>query len=188
MILAPLLILSALGWAGAEIAMLATGGVGAVPGTVATLALFLLGAGIFAARSEPDMVRAGRVGIVMTAFAALSYGMVMIIVLTSGTLGAIAAGEIGYGDVVLTPFYLLALVFLEAGLIGFAVHFAKAASAPRWLARGFAALAIAHAVRLFIPGVFWWHAAANIALALMLAYLGLRALDRVRRQSVLRKR
>ncbi|MCD7058332.1 hypothetical protein [Pelagibacterium xiamenense] len=179
MILALLLIVSTLGWAGAEAVMLASGGVGVADGTVATVALFLVGAGIFAARSEPGMARAGRVGIVMIAFAALSYGMVMIIVLTSGTLGAIAAGEIGYGDVVLTPFYLLALIFLEAGLIGFALHF-RAAPAPRWLAPAFAALAIAHAIRLIVPGAFVWHAVANAAVALLLAYLGLRALERRR--------
>lgn len=178
MIIALLLILAALAWAGAELAMLAGGGVGIIDGTVATVALFLIGAGIFAARTEPGMARPGRVGIVMLAFAAFSYAMVMIIVLTSGTLGAIAAGEIGYGDIVLTPFYLLALLFLATGLAAFVVHFLR--TGPRWLATVFAAAALAHVAQLVFPGAFGLAALAHASLALVLAYLGLRAFRRAR--------
>lgn len=179
MIHAVFLILSASALAGTELVMLATGGISVTTGWIATFAFFAVGGGVFAVRTEPGMARAGRVGIVMIAFAAASLAMVMIIVLSSGTLGALAAGEIGYGDIVLTPFYLLALIFLEAGLIAFTLHFAK--QGPAWLAPAFGALALVHAARLVFPGVFPLHAAANVCLALMLVYLGLRALVRARR-------
>lgn len=185
MILALFLILAALAWAGAELTMLVTGAMSVAAGWIMTVALFTIGAGVFAVRTEPAMARAGRVGIVMIAFAAASYAMVTIIILSSGTLGALATGEIGYGDIVLTPFYLLTLVFLLAGLIGFAVHFARAKSGPVWLAPAFAVLVLVHGARLALPDVFALHAAANLGLALMLIYLGLRALGRARRARTL---
>lgn len=180
MILAVFLILAAAVWGGAELTMLVTGTMSVAAGWITTVALFAIGGGVFAARTEPEMARAGRVGIVMIAFAAASYAMVTIIILSSGALGALATGEIGYGDIVLTPFYLLTLVFLEAGLIGFAMHFAKAKSGPAWLAPAFVVLALVHGARLVLPDIFALHAVANFGLALMLIYLGLRALGRAR--------
>lgn len=168
------LIAGALSWVASDAIALVNNGVGVLDGTIGTIGLFMVAAGIFALRTEPGMARQGRVGIVLVSFAALSFAMVQIITLTSGVLGAIDNGEITYGAMVWTPFYLLALVFMIGGLIGLGLHFRTQGQTALAVAVG--ALAIAHLARIFAYEAFWLHTGAGVAMALMLVTLGLRRL------------
>ncbi len=166
MIFALVLVLGSIGLAVSQTLVLSSGDITPFNGTVAILAWTAIAMGIWGAKDLPQMARPGRVGVVMICFAALSFGMVMIITLTSGTLGALQGGDIVYGDIVYTPFYVLALIFLVAGLAGFALHFL--ATGTHWLAAGCGILAIVHAGRLFIAEIIGFHASADLALALAL--------------------
>lgn len=150
------------------------GGVGVADGTLGTIGLFVLAAGIFTLRTEAGMGRAGRVGIVLVSFAAMSFAMVLIITLTSGVLGAIANGEITYGAIVWTPFYLLALAFIIGGLAALGIHYQ--AQGAWGLAVILGALALVHLSRAMAVEAFWLHRGAGIATALILAALGVRQL------------
>lgn len=172
MVLLILLIAGALGWLAAETMALLAGGIGVTDGTLGAIALFILAAGVFALRTETGMGRQGRVGIVLVAFAAMSFAMVLIITLTSGVLGAIAAGEITYGAMVWTPFYLLALAFMVGGLAALGLHYG--AQGQRGLALILGVLALAHFSRALAIETFWLHRGAGIATALVLAALGAR--------------
>ncbi|WP_127143696.1 hypothetical protein [Pelagibacterium montanilacus] len=161
------LLAGAAGWIGARALALLAGGMTPTSETLGAIALALVAIGIFALRQVPGMARAGRVGIVMIAFAAISFSMVAIITLTAGVLGAIDRGEIGYGDIVLTPFYVLALVFMVAGLAGFALHYR--ANGPTWLGVGFAILTMVQAARFFGGDLVMVHLSADMAVAGWLA-------------------
>lgn len=173
MVLSLLLIAGALGWLVAEAMALFSLGIGVADGTLGTVALFVLAAGIFALKDEPGMARPGRVGIVLVAFGALSFAMVLIITLTSGVLGAIANGEITYGAMVWTPFYLLALAFMVGGLAALGLHY-RHRPGGMGLAIVFGVLGLAHLARAFAIEAFWLHRGAGLATALVLAALGLR--------------
>ncbi len=173
MILTLLLVAGALGWLAAETLALAAGGIGVVDGTIGTIALFMLAIGVFSFRTEPGMARAGRVGIVLSSFAAMSFAMVLIITLTSGVLGAIANGEITYGTMVWTPFYLLALAFAIGGLVALGLHY-RAQPNGVWLAAILGLLAFAHLSRMVAIDAFWLHRGAAMATAVVFAGLGLR--------------
>lgn len=175
MILSLLLIAGALGWGVAEAIALGASSIGVLDGVLGTVALFVLAGGVFALKDEPGMARPGRVGIVLTCFGALSFGMVLIIILTSGVLGAIAGGEITYGAMVWTPFYVLALLFLVGGLGGLALHY-RQDRVTQAIAAACAVLALAHLARLFATEAFWFHRGTALATALLLAGLGVRRL------------
>lgn len=177
MIHALFLVAGALGWIAGE-GLALRDGITPANGTITTVALLLAGAGVWALRTEPGLGRAGRVGIVLVSFGALSLAMVMIITLTSGVLGVLAAGDMGYGDVVRTPFFILALAFLVGGLGAFALHYRRAPGAAPWLAALFVALALLHTARIVHADLFALHGLANIALAALLAGLGTRLLLR----------
>ncbi|WP_196260240.1 hypothetical protein [Pelagibacterium limicola] len=167
-----LLIAGAGGWLVAEAFALAAGGIGVFDGTLGTIALCVLAAGIFALKNETGLARTGRVGIVLFSFGAMSFAMVLIITLTSGVLGAIAAGEITYGAMVWTPFYLLALAFMAGGLLALGLHY-RDRPGMRPLAVVFGALALIHIARLVAYDTFWLHRAAGVATALTLAVIGI---------------
>jgi hypothetical protein len=175
MVLLVLLIAGALGWLIAETLALISGGIGIADGTLGTVALFCLAAGMFVLRTEPGMGRPGRVGIVLVSFAAMSFAMVLIITLTSGVLGAIANGEITYGAMVWTPFYLLALAFMVGGLVGLGLHY-RAQAGGRVITIVFGLLTLAHLSRAFAIEAFWLHRGAGMATALVLAALGIKRL------------
>jgi hypothetical protein len=172
MLLEILLIAGALGWLASEAMALINQVIGVLDGTIGTIALFVLAAGVFALRNETGMARAGRVGIVLVSFAALSFAMVLIITLTAGVLGALANGEITYGEIVWTPFYLLALVFMVGGLVGFGLHYR--AQGQTILAVVFGLVALAHLARIFAYDSFWLHTGAGMVTALIFAFLGMR--------------
>lgn len=172
MVLFLLLIAGALGWAAAETMALLAGGIGVADGTLGTVALFVLAAGIFALRTEPGMDRPGRVGIVLVAFGAMCFAMVLIITLTSGVLGAIANGEITYGAMVWTPFYLLSLAFLVGGLAALGLHY-RARPGGGMLAGALGGLAALHLLRAIFIESFGLHRGAAIATALLLAGIGI---------------
>lgn len=172
MIFPLLLITGALFWLIGESLMLLEGGPGIVNGTLIGVALSIVAIGIWAFRDAIGMSRPGRSGIVLLCFGLVSLAMVQIIILTSGTLGALMSGEISYGDMVLTPFYLLAILFMVTGLGGFALHYRRDGSAPRWIALGFAALALVQFTRIFLPGAVPLHGIADIGVAVLLALLG----------------
>lgn len=176
MVLLLLLIAGSAGWMAAEIMALAAGGIGVADGTLGTAALFVLAAGLFALRTEPDMGREGRVGIVLVSFGAMSFAMVLIITLTSGVLGAIANGEIGYGAMVWTPFYLLALAFMVGGLVALGLHYRRQAGGLT-LATAFGLLAVLHLARALAVDSFALHRGAGVATALVFAVLGIRKLS-----------
>ena len=98
----------------------------------------------------------------------------MIIVLTSGVLGAMADGTVRHADIVFTPFYLLALVFIVAGMSAFAIHFKAAPGAPAVAALVPAGLAAGHLMRLFAADMPAYHETLSVALALYLGWLGVR--------------
>lgn len=181
MILAAILLFGCALWALGEAIMLTGGQIAVIGGSVATLGMALAGAGIWTLKDLPGMAKPGRVGIVLNAFGAFCFSMVMIIVLTSGVLGALAEGQITHADIVFTPFYLLALVFVVAGLVAFAIHFRKAPGAPVTAALAPAALAVGHFVRLFVPDLVAYHETLSIALALYLGWLGVHRVALARR-------
>ncbi|RDE09668.1 hypothetical protein [Pelagibacterium lacus] len=182
MILALVLIAGTLLWAGGEIAMLAAGGIMPTPGWIATLGLYVAGAGCFALKDLPAVARPGRVGIVLVAFGAISFATVMTIVLTSGLLGAMAEGAVGHAQMVYTPFYLLALVFMVAGLVALALHF-RAAPGPQGAFWGAALLAVLTLARLVFASLPLYHEAVSALVALYLLWLGVIALRRTTAQS-----
>lgn len=175
MVLSLLLVIGALGWAISEAMALAAGGIGIADGWTGTIALFVVAAGIFTLRTEPGMAREGRVGIAMISFGAMCFAMVLIITLTSGVLGSIANGEITYGAMVWTPFYLLSLAFLISGLGALGLHYRRQ-SGGLVIAIALGALAIAHLCRVFAIESFWLHRGAGIATALVLCALGVKKL------------
>ncbi len=172
MILSLVLLLGCAVWVLGELATLATGGIGTVWGSIAATGMSLSAIGVFALKDLPGMGKPGRVGIVLSAFGAFSFAMVLIILLSSGALDAMAEGAIGYGDVVYTPFYILALVFTVCGLAAFALHFRAAPEAgpadfvvPALLAVGFAA-------ELVLADLPAFHEILSAGFALYLAWLG----------------
>lgn len=183
MIVAAILLIGCALWALGEAIMLSSGQITVAGGTVATLGMVLAGCGVWTLKDLPGMARPGRVGIVLSAFGAFSFAMVMIIVLTSGVLGAMSAGTVGHADIVFTPFYLLALLFVVAGLIAFALHFSKAPGAPAIAALVPAGLAVGHFLRLFVADLAVYHETLAIALALYLGWLGVRRVALARRVS-----
>ncbi len=174
MILAAILLAGCALWALGEAIMLTGAQITVVGGSVATVGMVLAGCGIWTLKDLPGMVKPGRVGIVLSAFGAFSFAMVMIIVLTSGVVGAMAEGTVGHADIVFTPFYLLALAFVVAGLLAFAIHFSKAPGAPATAALVPGALAVGHTARIFVPDLAVYHETLSIALALYLGWLGVR--------------
>lgn len=176
MVLLLMLIAGSAGWMTAEAVALVAGGIGVADGTLGASALFVLAAGIFGLRTEPGMGRRGRVGIVLVAFGAMSFAMVLIITLTSGVLGAIASGEITYGAMVWTPFYLLALAFMAGGLVALGLHYRQQGAMA--LAAVFAVLAALHLVRVLAIDSFALHRGAGIATALTFALIGINRLSK----------
>ncbi|AEQ53231.1 hypothetical protein [Pelagibacterium halotolerans] len=174
MILAVILLVGCALWALGEAIMLTGDQITVLGGTIATIGMTLAGAGIWTLKDLPGMARSGRVGIALSAFGAFSFAMVMIIVLTSGVLGALADGAVHHADIVFTPFYLLALVFVVAGMTAFAIHFRSAPGAPAVAALVPAGLAAGHLVRLFAADVPAYHETLSVALALYLGWLGVR--------------
>lgn len=176
MVLLLLLIAGSAGWMAAETMALVAGGIGVTDGTLGTVALFVFAAGIFALRTEPGMAREGRAGIVLVSFGAMSFAMVLIITLTSGVLGAIANGEITYGAMVWTPFYLLALAFMAGGLVSLGLHYRRQAGGTV-LAAAFGLLAVLHLFRALAIDSIVLHRGAGIATALVFAVIGIRKLS-----------
>ncbi|WP_417579198.1 hypothetical protein [Pelagibacterium sp.] len=174
MILAALLLLGSALWALGEAIMLTGDQITVLGGTIATIGMTLAGASIWTLKDLPGMARPGRVGIALSAFGAFSFAMVVIIVLTSGVLGAMANGTIRHADIVFTPFYLLALVFVVAGMTAFAIHFKNAPGAPLVAALVPAGLAMGHVIGLFAADVPAYHETLSVALALYLGWLGVR--------------
>ena len=174
MILAVILLLGCALWALGEAIMLTGGQITVLGGTIATIGMTLAGASVWTLKDLPGMARPGRVGIALSAFGAFCFAMVMIIVLTSGVLGAIAEGAVEHSDIVFTPFYLLALVFIVAGMSAFALHFKNAPGAPAIAALVPAGLAIGHFLRLFAADVPAYHETLSVGLALYLGWLGVR--------------
>ncbi len=177
MILSALLLAGCLLWALGELILLVSGQITVLGGTIATLGLMSVSAGIFALKDLPGMQKPGRVGIVLTAFGALSFAMVMIIILTSGVLGAMAQGAVRHADMVFTPFYLLALAFLVSGLVALAIHFRSRPDGRLWAALA-SGLAIVHLARLFGADAAALHEVAGFALAFYLGALGVKTLRR----------
>lgn len=175
MILLLILITGAVAWAFSEILVLIDGGPALLSGTFLGLALSLVAIGIWGLKDMVGLSRSGRSGIVLVCFGLVSFAMVQIIILTAGTLGALQRGEISFGDIVLTPFYLLALVFLVLGLGSFTAHFKKVA-VPAFAAPIFALLAVSHAVRIFFPDSMPLHSLSDIGTALVLTALAIGAL------------
>lgn len=182
MILAVTLLFGCVLWALGEAAMLTGGQVTVLSGTMVTVGMVLVGCGIWTLKDLPGMVKPGRVGIVLNAFGVFSFAMVMIIVLSSGVLYELQLGTVTFGDIVFTPFYLLALAFVIAGLVAFAIHFRVAPGAPLTAALVPAALAVGHAARLFTPDLVAYHETLSIALALYLGWLGVRRIALARQQ------
>ncbi|WP_421953022.1 hypothetical protein [Pelagibacterium sp.] len=174
MILAVFLLVGCALWALGEAIMLTGDQITVVGGTIATVGMTLAGASIWTLKDLPGMARPGRVGIVLSAFGAFSFAMVMIIVLTSGVLGAMAEGAVRHADIVFTPFYLLALAFIVVGMSAFAIHFKTAPGAGAVAALVPAGLAAGHLIRVFIADVPAYHETLSVALALYLGWLGVR--------------
>ena len=181
MIVAAILLAGCALWALGEAIMLTSGGITVTGGTLATLGMALAGCGIWTLKDLPGMARPGRVGIVLSAFGAFSFAMVMVIVLTSGVLAEMEADTIRYADIVYTPFFLLALVFIFAGLVAFAIHFSKAPGAPASAALVPAGLAVGQMARLAFADLAAYHETLAIALALYLGWLGVRRVALARR-------
>ncbi|WP_116652490.1 hypothetical protein [Pelagibacterium sediminicola] len=175
MVLLLMFIAGSAGWMTAEAVALVAGGIGVADGTLGAIALFVLAAGIFGLQTEPGMGRQGRVGIVLVAFGAMSFSMVLIITLTSGVLGAIASGEITYGAMVWTPFYLLALAFTAGGLVALGLHYRQQGATA--LAAVLGGLAALHLARALAIDAFALHRSAGIATALVFALIGIRKLS-----------
>lgn len=181
MIVAAILLFGCALWALGEAVMLTSGEITNLGGTLATMGMVAAGCGVWTLKDLPGMARPGRVGIALSAFGAFCFAMVMIIVLTSGVLGQMAAGAIGYADIVFTPFYLLALLFAVGGLIAFAIHFSKAPGAPLTATVVPAALGLGHCARLFAADFPVYHQTLSIALALYLGWLGVRRIALARK-------
>jgi hypothetical protein len=188
MILAAILLLGCALWALGEAIMLASDQITVLGGTIVTVGMVLAGCSIWTLKDLPGMARPGRVGIVLSAFGAFSFAMVMIIVLTSGVLGAMADGAVRHADIVFTPFYLLALMFVVAGMTAFAIHFKNAPGVSVVAALVPAGLAAGHLIGLFAADMPAYHETLSVALALYLGWLGVRrvALARAVRQPVTR--
>lgn len=129
------------------------------------LALGLAAIGLWTLRDEKSLDRTGRVGVAMTSFGLASMATV--------ALMAMGAGGPSEAEIAPTPFYLMALVFLVAGLLGFALQTWRAPALPRALAALPAGLALLHLLRPFLAGADLVVAAANLGLGL--ALLGLAA-------------
>lgn len=181
MIVAAILLSGCVLWALGEAIMLTSGEITVVGGTIAAVGMALTGCGVWTLKDLPGMVRPGRVGIALSAFGAFSFAMVMIIVLTSGVLGEMRSGGVSYADIVFTPFYLLALLFVIAGLVAFALHFSKAPGAPLSAALVPAGLAVGQAGRLLVADLAVYHETLAIGLALYLGWLGVRRVALARR-------
>lgn len=178
MILTVMLIAGTLLWAAGEAVALLNGTLQPADGWTACIGMLLAGAGVFALKDMPAMGKPGRVGIVLIAFGALTFSMVIIITLTSGTLGELTRGTLSYADIVFTPVYFLAVVFAAAGLFALARHF-LAIPSEKGLGWGLVGLGGLTGVRPFI-GAEPYHMAVSLLLALALLGLGVRRLRMAR--------
>lgn len=176
MILALLLIAGAGLWLAGDLIALGSGAIGVGDGWLTTLGMTLAGTGIWSFRHIAGHGRAGRVGIVLTSFGAFSFAMVMIITLTSGVLGAMEAGEFGYGAIAVTPFFLLALVFVFAGLVALAIHCARSGGSGKPIAAALAVVAIFQLVRPFAGDAFEVQLGVQAMLAAALLIVGIAVL------------
>lgn len=192
MILNLVLLLGAVLWIAGEAMGFVAGGIGVADGWIACLGMTLAGAAIWCLKDLPDMGKPGRVGIVLVAFGCFVFAMGNIIMLTSGTLGELAAdpaaleaGGTSYMAVVFTPLYFLGLVFVVSGLFAFALHFSRARG-ELLVAVIFALLGLIHFIRLpyalIAPLDQRYHIAASLLLAAALAGLALMRL-RLRRKA-----
>ncbi|SDG20907.1 hypothetical protein [Pelagibacterium luteolum] len=161
-------------WAFGEIVMLSSGQAAAWAGWMATIGLYVAGAGMFALKDLPAMAKPGRVGIALSAFGAFSFATVYTIILTAGVLGAMADGTIAHAQMVYTPFYLLALAFAASGLVSLGLHF-RALGDRAGLA-GATLLAILSLGRLILADVAAYHEAVSILVAAYFFWLGIRLL------------
>ena len=180
MILSYLLLLGAALWIIGDGMALAATSIGTTSGWIACLGLTLTGCTIWGLKDLPAMARAGRVGIAMTGFAGFTFAMVNIITLTGGVLGALERAEVSYDAVVLTPLYVMAIVFAISGAVGFALHFWKNPVSKPAIGAVFVALAILQFLRLAFAQSLAFQFTASLALAcavmgLALARLGSRS-------------
>lgn len=183
MVLTILLIAGALSWLFGEVLMLLDGGPTVFNGTLLGVALCIVAIGIWGLKDAVGLSRPGRSGIVLVCFGVISLAMVQVILLTAGTLGALERGEISYGDIVLTPFYLLALLFMITGLASFAWHYRRQAAPERRLAPVFLALAALEVLRVVWPDTPYLHGIADMGVAALLVLLGASLIKRRRSTS-----
>lgn len=172
MLYALALIVGSLLWAAGLLIGFSAGTIESTSMSLVAAGLFLVAIGVWAQKTDPMLNRAGRVGVVMVSFGSAAFATVALLLLN--------AGVVSEAEIALTPFYLMAVLFLVSGLVAFSVYFLRAAGQPA-LGVAFAALAVMHVSRPFFAGSDELHLLANLGLVTVLLVLAVSALKRTRR-------
>jgi len=159
----------------AEAVALATAPYSGWPGSLLALGLALIAIGLLGFKDIVGRDRLGRAGIVLGFFGYAAFATTALL--------AMNAGVVGDGEIALTPFYLMSVLFMVLGFAAFALYAWRRESLMAGLPGLPVLLALAallYLLRPLVPGWPFLHPAATLVGALTLGWIALAWLRRPR--------